>query len=442
LPCRLPSSNVVALSDRGLVVVFRIVMILRLLFLAAALSIAGAARAQTPAAKPGFSTRLVIYLAKGPPNSCGPGCDHWIAVEGQLDQGAAARVRRFLAGVKDLQRPIYFHSPGGAVEQSFAIGRLLRSRKAVARVGRTIVASCASGTQIDEACLKLKSAGREVEAELSTRNAMCNSACGYLFLGATTREVAPDAVLAVHNSRLTLIVHGHPPPQAIAQERERRLVIADQQRAAFVSAMGIKRELTDLIKTVKFESFHVLTREELYRFGIDARTQAETPWTLEKGTRPYARKLALARRDDGASFRAMEWRLLCENEQRGRLMFLREFDEGSAGESTVVMMAGSDKSVAFGRYPARGGKFEVWSDTVTADVIEAMVATPRLLMGVSTSPSGAKPSLSTFKVDTTGLEPAWTQMLATCPAAPAKPVRPAATVTAVPSPATDASSTR
>ena len=36
---------------------------------------------------------------------------------------------------------------------------------------------------------------------------MCNSACGYLFLGAT-REVAPDAVVAVHNSKLTLVVRG------------------------------------------------------------------------------------------------------------------------------------------------------------------------------------------------------------------------------------------
>ena len=118
---------------------------------------------------------------KGPPNSCGPGCDRWIAVEGKVDQEAAARIRRFLRDVKDTQRPIYFHSPGGAVEQSFAIGRLLRSRKAIARVGRTIVAACAAGTQIDDACLKIKTAGGEVEAEITTHHAMCNSACGYLF---------------------------------------------------------------------------------------------------------------------------------------------------------------------------------------------------------------------------------------------------------------------
>ncbi len=394
-------------------------MIRRFLFLAALALIAGGASPQAPAEKPPFSTKLAIFLAKGPPNSCGPGCDRWIAVEGKLDGGAAARVRRFLAGVKDTQRPIYFHSPGGSVEQSFEIGRLLRSRKAIARVGQTIVGACAAGTQIDNACLQIKNGVGEIEAELSTRGAMCVSACGYLFLGATTREVAPDAAIAVHSSRFTMTIHGEPPPQVVAAERERRVALADKQRAAFVSAMGIKGELIDLIKTVKFENLHVLTRVELYRFGIDTRTQPETLWTLEKGTRPYARKLALARRDDGTSFQIMEWQLFCENKDRGRLMFGREFDEGTAGETTVVMMAGADKSVAFGRYPARRGKFDVWNAAVAPDVVTAMLATPRLLMGASTTPPGGKANLATYEVDTTGLEQAWTEILAKCPAAPA-----------------------
>jgi len=392
-------------------------MMVRLLFLAILLLIGGELRAQTPAEKAGFPAKLVIYLARGPANSCGPGCDHWIAVEGTVDQGAAARVRQFLAGVRDLQRPIYFHSPGGAVDRSFVIGRLLRSRKAIARVGRTIVTAC-PGTQVDDACLKIKNAGGEVEAELTTRNAMCNSACGYLFLGATTREVAPDAAIAVHNSRLTLIVRGDPPPRVLAELRQQRFAAADRERAAFVAAMGIKRELTDLIKTVAFENIHVLTRPELYRFGIDTRVQPETMWTLEKATRPYARKIVLARKDDGASFRTMEWRLFCENKNRARLMFTREADASATGKTTIVMMAEPGKSVAFGRYPARIGKFEVWSDAVAPDTIKAMLATPRLLMGESAPAADGESRLSTFDIDTTGLGEAWTQLLATCPAPP------------------------
>jgi hypothetical protein len=336
-------------------------MIFRFLLVAVLLLAHGGLRAEPSAAeKAGFASKLTIYLARGPANSCGPGCDHWIAVEGEVDEGAALRISRFLAAVKESRRPIYFHSPGGAVRPSFVIGRLLRSRKAVARLGRTIVAACAGGTQIDEACLRIKNGGSEVEAELTTRNAMCNSACGYLFLGATTREVAPDAAMAVHNSKLTLILHGHPSAQQVAEFRERGLARADRERASFVAAMGISHELNDLIRTVKFESLHVLTRPELYRFGIDTRPFPETAWKLESAVRPYVRKIALSRKGDGASFRMMEWRLFCENKDRARLMFVREFDEGAAGMNSAIMMApGSGRSVAFGKFPARSGKYEV-----------------------------------------------------------------------------------
>src|SRR6266481_6381018 len=328
-------------------------MLFRLLFLAALLLIHGELRAQPLAEEAGFAPKLIIYLAKGPPNSCGAGCDHWIAVEGKVDQGATSRIRRFLQAVKDTQRPIYFHSPGGAVDEAFAIGRLLRSRKAIARVGRTIVAACGAATQVDAACLKIKTAGGEVEAEIATSHAMCNSACGYLFLGATTREVAPDAMMAVHSSHLTLVFHGHPTQQQIAAAQSRNGAKTNAERAAFIAAMGISNQLDNLIRTVKFENPRPLTRPELYRFGIDTRTMAETAWSLQVAARPYIRKVASVKRRDDASFRTMEWWLYCENKDRARLTFIREFDTGAPAMNTVIMMAGSEKPVSFGTLPVR-----------------------------------------------------------------------------------------
>lgn len=397
-------------------------MMSRLFLVAVLLLVHGELRAEPPPAeKHGFASRLIIYNAKGPPDSCGPGCDRWIAVEGEVDAGAAMRIRRFLADAKGITRPFYFHSPGGAVDQSYVIGRLLRGRKAVARVGRTLAKACAGGTQVDAACLKIKTAGGEVEAELATRNAMCNSACSYLFLGATTREVAPDAAVAVHNSKLTLVVHGQPPPRLVAEFRERGMAKADRERAAFVVAMGISRELDDLIKTVKFESIHVLTRTELYRFGIDTRPLPESPWTLEAAARPYVRKVAVAKQGNGVSFRAMEWRLFCENKNRARLMFVREFEQGAAGMSTVMMMAGTEKSVAFGKFPARVGKYEVWSDVVAPEAMQAMLESPRLQMGESTQTTEGKTNVATFDIDTLGLGASWSQLLTSCSATPARP---------------------
>jgi len=393
-------------------------MTFRGLLLAVLLLVPGALGAKPPAGPAEFEPKLIIYLAKGPANSCGPGCDRWIAIEGDVDHNAAARISHFLRDVKDTRRPIYLHSPGGEVDQAYMIGRLVRARKAVARVGRTIVAACDAGTQVDDACLKIKTGGGEVEAEIATRYSMCNSACGYLFLGATTREVAPDAAMAVHNSKLRLTFLGHPSAQQVAAFTDRGIAKADRDRASYIAAMGIGHELNDLIRTVKFESMHLLTRPELYRFGIDTRPIVETAWTMETAVRPYIRKVALARKDDGASFRIMEWRLFCENKDRARLMFVREFDKDAAGKSSVVMMAGSEKPVDFGTFAARTGSFEAWSGTIASGAMKNVLAADRLQMAEGVLLPDGKLNQETFEIDTNGLEPAWTKLSASCPAAP------------------------
>jgi hypothetical protein len=394
---------------------------LRFFLLAALLLIHGESRAETAAEKAGFAPRMIIYNAKGPTDSCGPGCDRWIAIEGKVDEGAAVRIGRFLRDAKDIQRPIYFHSPGGSVRPSYVIARLLRGRKAVARIGRTIVTACTGGTQVDAACLKIKTAGGEVQAQLTTRNAMCNSACGYVFLGATTREVAPDAAIAVHDSRVMLMVRGQATARQVAEMKQRGIARAERERATFVASMGISRQLDDLIKTVKFESLHVLTRSELYRFGIDRRPLPETSWTFEAASRPFVRKVIAAKQGEGAAFRTMEWRLFCENKDRARLMFVREHEQAAEATSSVVLMAGAEKSVVFGGYPARVGKYEVWSENVGPEAMQAMLAAPRLQMGERTLSAAGKIDLATFDIDTLGLGAAWTRLSASCPTNNAQP---------------------
>jgi hypothetical protein len=245
-------------------------------------------------------------------------------------------------------------------------------------------------------------------------------------------------VVAVHNSRLTLQVRGPFSPQQIADFKKRGIERADHERAAFVVAMGISRELDDLIKTVKYESLHILTRAELYRFGIDTRPLPETAWTLEAASRPYIRKLAAAKQGDGASFRTMEWRLFCENKDRARLMFVRESDQAAGGPKTMMLTAGPDKSVAFGRYPARVGKYEVWSDVVAPDAMQAMLAASRLQMGEGTLSAEGKTRLTTFDIDTLGLGASWTQLQSSCPANTARPAAAASSLNVNPAPAVPA----
>ncbi|WP_439409988.1 hypothetical protein ACNJX9_20145 [Bradyrhizobium sp. DASA03076] len=432
-------------------------ILLRVVLLLASLTFPGALHAeQTAAEKAGFAPSLTIYLARGAPGACGPGCDRWIAIEGEIDANAAPRIRRFLAGVKDTQRPIYLHSPGGNVEQSYVIGRLLRSRNAVARVGQTIVSACAAGTQVDAACLKAKNAGGEIEAELVTYRAMCNSACTYVFLGATSREVAPDAALAVHNSRLVFAIHGHPPEALVAEFRRRQTASADHQRAAYIAAMGIGRELDDLIRTVKFENLHVLTRAELDRFGIDTRPVAETMWRLNKATRPYISKFATLRNEIGPSFRTMEWRLYCDNKNRVPLMFAAEIDETASGQHTIMMTADAAPTEEAGGRPVRSGKYEMWSGSLDFGTFRAMMASRSLHVRETTQKPDqtadaakadvakadlakadlAKADVAKFDIETTGLSSAWTQLSESCP--PPATSAPRGPSPAIPQPKVDA----
>ena len=368
---------------------------------------------------------MTFYVAKGAPNACGPGCDRWIAVEGQIDSNAAARFQKFLRQVRDRSLPIYFSSPGGNLDQALAMGAMLRERPVIARVARTVVKECGFEAQDSDVCLKLKQSGRELHGDLWTRGAMCNSACPYLVLGAATREIAPDAVLAVHSPKVVVHFRGGTPSRELrAAATERGLARAERMLSTYLVRMGADTGLLYLASTIKFEDMHVLTREQIASFGIDTRPFPETAWTLEPAVRPFVRKIALAKKDSGASFRMLEWRLFCENKDRARLTFLRELDQGAAGASSVIMMAGSEKSVAFGKFPARVGKYEVWSDTIAPGPMKAMLAAPRLQMGEGTLTPEGKTNLASFDIDTNGLEPAWTQLLASCPAAPnsAKPM--------------------
>jgi hypothetical protein len=267
---------------------------------------------------------------------------------------------------------------------------------------------------VDAACLKLKNASGEVEPELTTTRAMCNSACGYVLLGATSREVAPDAAMAVHNSRLVLAFNGRPDPAAVAEYRRRRLLAADRDRAAFIGAMGISRELDSLIRTVKFESLHVLTRSELYGFGIDTRPLAETNWTLEKEARPFVRKIAAAKKENTSTFRTVELRLSCESSKGAPLTFAAEVDETAAGKSTILITADADNKKTAGGSPLRTGKYEVWRGNIEADMVKAILASRSLQVRETTPIADDKADITKFELDLAGLPSQWDRLKASC----------------------------
>jgi hypothetical protein len=85
----------------------------------------------------------------------------------------------------------------------------------------------------------------------------------------------------VHSAGVTLNVKVRAVPKAVRDRAVgRALEILNRDMAAYLAAMGIDRGLFELIKTVRFENSHTLTRDELFRFGIDRRELVETDWTF------------------------------------------------------------------------------------------------------------------------------------------------------------------
>src|SRR5216683_293116 len=307
-----------------------------------------AASASRPAPREAPPPPMVFYVAKGGPDACGRGCDSWIAIEGQVDSGAALRFRKFLRQIRDRNLPMYFSSPGGNLDQALAMGVMLRERPVVARVARTVVKECGFEAQNGDACLKLKQSGRELHGDLWTRGAMCNSACPYLILGAASREIAPDAVLVVHSPRVVVNFRGGgvPTQEMRAKAVEHGLERADRLLSSYLLKMGGEAGLLVLARTIKFEDMHILTREEIVRFGIDRRELAETPWKFENNARGMISKVAVLMDGGDKSYRMSMWRLMCFNADQFELDFQRKA-VANAGLAAVSISNGGPKPLFF-----------------------------------------------------------------------------------------------
>jgi hypothetical protein len=102
---------------------------------------------------------IVFYVAHGDPDACGRGCNEWIAAEGQIDTGAAQRLRRLLAKLGRRRPPLFLHSPGGNISGSIELGRLIREQKLAVSVAHTIPRGCDRDKPIDKSCSALKRSG-------------------------------------------------------------------------------------------------------------------------------------------------------------------------------------------------------------------------------------------------------------------------------------------
>jgi hypothetical protein len=367
-----------------------------------------------PVSRPLQSRPIVFYVAKGAPDVCGPGCDTWIAIEGQFDRSASARFRKFFVALRDRKLPIYITSPGGNLEQALTMGTLLHEKPVVVRVARTIVQECGFEAQDSDVCLKLKQSGRVLTGALWTRNAICNSACPYFLLGASTREIAPDTSLGVHSAKVFTQFLGIVTPTAemVAAAAQRGKVRSDGLLASYFARMGADTGLLKLAGTVKFEDVHILTRDEIIRFGLDRREQAETAWQFENGVRSMAGKAVSQKSEGDDAHRLLQWRLICISTEQFELDVQRPV--GQAPLPTVAVSGDDAKQLYFTPIPTRTPGSEFWGVRLARTVVDKFASEPTFDLIESSQRSDGRHVVRTA-LSTEGLAHAVDTLLPTCP---------------------------
>jgi hypothetical protein len=241
---------------------------------------------------PAAEVPIQFYLAHGEADACGAGCSEWIAAEGKIDATAAQRLRQLLAKLKGRRPPVFFHSPGGSVNGSMELGRLIHQQKLTVSVGRTLPLGCDRDKLLEQSCVALKRSGHEVEAKLDPTIAMCNSGCVYALTGGVVHLVPPWVRIGIHDMSL---------------EQSRNLprsgLIAAAKRAAYARLrnylhdVGADESLLEAAMTVPSNSLKPLQRDEIVRLGIDRREFDETSWQFVDKPTPSIRKRFFVRTD-------------------------------------------------------------------------------------------------------------------------------------------------
>lgn len=341
--------------------------IARLLLVVGAAVFAATAHAQTPAApqtttpapaKKDLPPPIVFFLANGDPNACGPGCSEWIAGDGVFDGGAPARLRAVLSKHGKRKLPVFFHSPGGSVDAAMAIGRMMRTQKIKAGVGRTIPQGCDPKQLREKACDAIMRSGRELAAQLRTR-ATCLSACVYALIGAAEREVAPDVGLGVHSVRVTRTLVRMTRDGKVLSSTSTRLAANSSavhdthaRLARYASEMGIGTALIDAAAATPFQTIRLLTRNEIARFGIDRREFLESPWMIDEtqsGNSFVGKLVVTAKAGEPKHYRETNVLLLCGRNGFITLGLSRDPDPWDKPTAVAVAWPGAEVNLRSGR---------------------------------------------------------------------------------------------
>jgi hypothetical protein len=99
---------------------------------------------------------MQVFVVRSAEPGCEPNCAEWIAAQGQIESSTPRKFKKVFAQIGKRRLPVLIHSIGGSVDESLAIGRLIRAKGLEVAVTKTELLPCAAN---DKPCQKLESKG-------------------------------------------------------------------------------------------------------------------------------------------------------------------------------------------------------------------------------------------------------------------------------------------
>jgi hypothetical protein len=190
--------------------------------------------------------------------------------------------------------------------------------------------------------------------------------------------------------------------------------------------MGAEPALLGLARTIRFEDMHILTREEIARFGIDRRELAETPWTFENSARGVIGKVAVQTDGGDKSYHTSLWRLVCFNADQFELDFQRKA-LANASLAAVSMSNGGPKPLFLTPVRSKLPGSEFWSLRIDRASLQSLAGLAQFEVAETWQTPDGQRQPHTVKFSSEGLSGALDRLLATCP--PAKSLASPSTAT-------------
>jgi hypothetical protein len=233
---------------------------MRLSLLTVFVAYASVAALARPAGAADMTFSTIAYASD---TRCGDECPRIMQASGQITQATPQALLEFAR--REIARPglinvLLIHSPGGSVNASIAMGRILRQLGTVVVVARAM----------DARELPPDSRGRRergLAENLRFVSGTCASACVYALAGGVKRVVPPESRVAVHRMAGNVANYEY-----ATREFRQQQIFAGQGElnalTAYIYEMGVSTDLVDLAESVPHENARILSNGEIRRLRL------------------------------------------------------------------------------------------------------------------------------------------------------------------------------